>query len=608
MAADGVSVEEKWIITNLVLFLNGKAHFVALVDTNHNCKNFRYQLMGYSCVLIMGSHPVDTGLFALAGIPQELWRVKDWASDLVVLRMASSQTVQKVAALSESEDQGTVAVMCTSLYFIRLKLFSVNCKKLGFRERVVFSWCSMIWITSFSSKSRLGTNQKNSRINVRNMATETIAMVFAVARNDVIAARFLTTESNEHVFAGYRNHVREPTVLQLNQMEERRSNRTNAIFESGLAVSRTHGNGYNASFSSYVDGARSLSLSSGADAGPVKLLFGDTDDAVVDQLWDAVGPIINSTFPRMQGLLNRFGVRSEDMSPFLRHFNSPSDLLSVYLTLVPPGIVGGTGCDDAVDDDEVEAMIAAAARVDSEDGDLTTLSEAIGLVMGGDANSTTNIDTSEVEDAAGVSSDLSTAGDDDAFAVDPSNLAEAGKQFFRMFQSTTMQEQINASVEGISLLHLKSTDRGSTTDLQKYKTLQGRWFGSKERKKQEDGADEDNGGPDMIIERGMHVKLQVSEGKGRLARTEIKDFVVMSVATKTYNRWYMCEKGKQTWKRGIKEGKFRFEARMIRYDHGVGMYECVSPIDSEWEAKSIFVLADASDIKEVGGRINFILE
>ena len=76
----------------------------------------------------------------------------------------------------------------------------------------------------------------------------------------------------------------------------------------------------------------------------------------------------------------------------------------------------------------------------------------------------------------------------------------------------------------------------------------------------------------------------------------------------THNRWYICEKGKQTWKRGIKEGKFRFEARMIRYDHGVGGYEYVSPVESEWEAKSIFVLADASDIKEVGGRINFILE
>ena len=544
MAADGVSVEERWIITNLVLFLNGKAHFVALVDTNHNCKNFRYQFMGYSCVLIMGNHPVDTGLFVLAGIPQELWRVKDWASDLVVLRMASLQTVLKVAALSESEDQGTVAVMCISLYFIRLKLFSINCKKLGFRERLVFSWCSMIWITSFSSKSRLGTNRNNSRINVRNMATEIIAMVFAVARNDVIAARFLTTESNEHVFAGYRNHVREPTVLQLNQIEERCSNRINAIFKSGLAVSRKNGDGYNASFSSYVDVARSLSLPSGADAGPVNLLFGDADDAVVDQLWTVVGLIINSTVVRMRGLLNRFGVRSEDMSPFLRHLKSPYDLLSVYLTLVPRGIAGGTGCDDAVDDDKVEADIAAATPVDSEDGDLTTLSEAIRLVMSGDANSTTNIEASEVEYAAGYSSDLSTAGDNDAFSVDPGTLAAAGTQFFRMVDCTTMQELINASVNGISLLHLKSNDRGSTTDLQKYKTLQGRWFGSAERNKQEDKEDEDSGGPDMIIKRGVHVKLEVSEGKGRLARTEIKDVVVTSNATKTYNRLYMCEKGK----------------------------------------------------------------
>jgi hypothetical protein len=32
-----------------------------------------------------------------------------------------------------------------------------------------------------------------------------------------------------------------------------------------------------------------------------------------------------------------------------------------------------------------------------------------------------------------------------------------------------------------------------------------------------------------------------------------------------------------------------------------------NPIGSEWEAKSIFVLADASDIKEVGGKISFAM-
>ena len=79
----------------------------------------------------------------------------------------------------------------------------------------------------------------------------------------------------------------------------------------------------------------------------------------------------------------------------------------------------------------------------------------------------------------------------------------------------------------------------------------------------------------------MHVKLVVSQGKGKLARTEMKDFVVTSVSTKTYNRWYTCEKGRQTWKRGIKEGKFRLEARMITCDHGVGKYEYVNPTDSE---------------------------
>ena len=84
-----------------------------------------------------------------------------------------------------------------------------------------------------------------------------------------------------------------------------------------------------------------------------------------------------------------------------------------------------------------------------------------------------------------------------------------------------------------------------TTDLQKYKSLQGRWFGSKERKEQDDEVDEDSN-PVMIIARGVHVKLVVSQSKGRLARTEMKYFVVTSVSTKTYNEWYMCEKGRQT--------------------------------------------------------------
>ena len=77
----------------------------------------------------------------------------------------------------------------------------------------------------------------------------------------------------------------------------------------------------------------------------------------------------------MGGLSIRFGVRSEDISPFLRHFNSPSDLLGVYLTLVPHGFDGGTACGNTMDDNEVEAVSATAAPVASENGNLDTLSE-----------------------------------------------------------------------------------------------------------------------------------------------------------------------------------------------------------------------------------------
>ena len=68
----------------------------------------------------------------------------------------------------------------------------------------------------------------------------------------------------------------------------------------------------------------------------------------------------------------------------------------------------------------------------------------------------------------------------------------------------------------------------------------------------------------------------------------------------------MCEKGKNTWKMNIEENNFRFEARMISYDHAFGKYVYLNPIDSEWDGISILLLADGINIEEVKGRINFV--
>ena len=78
-----------------------------------------------------------------------------------------------------------------------------------------------------------------------------------------------------------------------------------------------------------------------------------------------------------------------------------------------------------------------------------------------------------------------------------------------------------------------------------------------------------------------------------------------SISTKSYNKWYMDEGGVRVWRKDMDKGKLRFVARMISYDHGHGMYEYVSPVDSEWGAESMFVLADGKNVKEMKGNISF---
>ena len=86
----------------------------------------------------------------------------------------------------------------------------------------------------------------------------------------------------------------------------------------------------------------------------------------------------------------------------------------------------------------------------------------------------------------------------------------------------------------------------------------------------------------------MYVTLQVGGGAGTSGGSKVESFFVASTSTKLYNKWYMCERGKQIWKKDMDEGKFRFEARIIRYDHGLWRYGYVNPVDSDWGAKSIF--------------------
>ena len=228
---------------------------MGVIDPNHNDKGFRYQFIGGSSAVCMEPYIVDTYLFVIAGVPIVLWRVKDFASDLLVLRLASQETVDRIYAL-EGEDLGSVAVTCVTLYFVRARLLSVNAKSLNYRVRITLMWTSMLYSTSFGYSSPLGTCQSNWLANRRNLVCAGIGMVFLFIQKGIINPRYNTSEGAEHTFGGWRSECKEAPVKECVEIEERRQRRTNAIFESGLATSRDPQHGYQSTWGQLVRHAK----------------------------------------------------------------------------------------------------------------------------------------------------------------------------------------------------------------------------------------------------------------------------------------------------------------------------------------------------------------
>jgi hypothetical protein len=104
---------------------------LAITDTNHNHKNFRYQLIAGSSVASIGVYCVDADLLWVTIVPKHLWRIEDFASDLLVLELASGKTFQALADLVGREDRATIDVLSLALLFMRVHLYGVNSISLG---------------------------------------------------------------------------------------------------------------------------------------------------------------------------------------------------------------------------------------------------------------------------------------------------------------------------------------------------------------------------------------------------------------------------------------------------------------------------------------------
>ena len=103
-----------------------------------------------SSVVTGGNAFFDIGLLRMAGINTDLYRVNDYASDVLVLKLCSSDTVSKLLKLIEEgcEDPLDIAFVSMCLYFLHTFICAFNCEDISTEGRVTMIWSSLMWFTS----------------------------------------------------------------------------------------------------------------------------------------------------------------------------------------------------------------------------------------------------------------------------------------------------------------------------------------------------------------------------------------------------------------------------------------------------------------------------
>ena len=95
IAFDGLSTETTLFIhSNLIAWMKGNSNAVPMTDCNHQAKNVRSQLVLGSTILTGGNVLLDVSILRIAGISPELYKVNDYASDVIVLKLCGSNTIK----------------------------------------------------------------------------------------------------------------------------------------------------------------------------------------------------------------------------------------------------------------------------------------------------------------------------------------------------------------------------------------------------------------------------------------------------------------------------------------------------------------------------------
>ena len=476
-AVDGVSVDSSFVRSSIVSFLTGKADHVGQTDTNHNAKSLKYQIfIGGSCCASIGKFIFDQGLLTICGLPLELYRSGDFASDLLVLRLASLSTVEKLSTLTLSQDAGTVGIMCLGLYFMRLNLFAVNSKLLDAQSRIVFIWASMLWVTSIKGISM---------ITKRNYVCACLPLVFIAMRNDISNLRYVTSEPSEHIFGMLRYEKREFTVSEMCELCEKLRTKLKAIYDGNLKHSRDPKKGYQATMNDFINATKDTT--SGTCGPFVVANDDDCNTGLAIRMWKAAGSLptlLRNVSEKMETLLNVLGVATEDKSPFFSEFhgsNINDEILKPFKAYMPS--TGEVQEEEEEEEDSNEIVDRAEEHSILHKRIIEDLLSAMAETEG-------DLDLPAAQVHAQTyhhDSDESGSGsEEEKHEWTPLNgsIASVSGAAMAAFQSVLDLANVghweeSASevvVKAMSTMDLKKRDKGSTSIGQKAKSLVSRWF------------------------------------------------------------------------------------------------------------------------------------
>jgi hypothetical protein len=202
---DAVSCDLHFTITSIASYLDGESEHLGGTDANHNAKSMRGQaLVGGTQICVLGTHYIDAGLIKVAGLPVDLWRIRDYASDALVLKLCSHTTVFKITEGLHAERTNRSATtenhsaLVYALLFNRSFLYAVNRKgPLSARGRIWMIWSATIFFLHIKGVSI---------VTKRNFLMGALPLCFLAMDNLVALLHRTTDEVCEHLFGTWRGH------------------------------------------------------------------------------------------------------------------------------------------------------------------------------------------------------------------------------------------------------------------------------------------------------------------------------------------------------------------------------------------------------------------